>query len=304
MGISNVYIRAIRHVLGYIYDLNPCQIHPTDSPENLAYLTRTGRPPFAFELVLGAAHRLSIPLNDSDIDQITENIYNCPDVETLIVKLSRELEKRRGNNCQGAIDITHSLPEERMKVWKCVLWGCLLFGFLSLQIFLEEHDFTQASIVSRIFILTAIGGLLGWGYAALGNWQPKKNFTASERLLKQLISLSNNVVGKYLYFLLASISPGEIVTIKESESFPECKEGEFERVPLFSEICAFLKTAIEVEDRFYEQSIEGELVFCVKDRESQEEKFHITATICDGIEDAYVTFQRTDSDGKLGEGNC
>ena len=73
-GISKVYIRAMRHVLGHLYVLNPCLIYPADTPEKLQYLTRTGRPPFAFELILGVARRLSISLNDDDVDQITETV--------------------------------------------------------------------------------------------------------------------------------------------------------------------------------------------------------------------------------------
>ncbi|MHC4555110.1 MAG: hypothetical protein ACYSUS_07440 [Planctomycetota bacterium] len=304
-GISRVYVRSVRHVLGHLYSLNPCQIYPTDTSEKLVYLTRTGRPPYAFELILGVAHRLSISLNDNDVDQITENIYNCPDVETLIVKLSRELEKRRGNNCQGAIDITHSLPEEKMKIWKCVLWGCLLAGVCSVEIFFNEHDFSVVSIVLRIVFLIIIGGLLGWGYAALGNWKPKKTSREDENILNMLSALGKySEAGKYLYFFLSSLPVGESVTIRESEPLPEYEIEDLERMPLFSEICAYLKSAMDVEDRFYEQPIEGGFDFCVKDKESQEEKYHITAIICDGIEDAYVTFQRKDPDGKLGEGNC
>ena len=291
--ISRVNIRAIRHVLGHLYSLNPCQLYPADTPEKLAYLTRTGRPPFAFELILGVAHRLSIPLNDEDVDQITENICNCPDVETLTVKLSRELEKRRGQNCENAIDIKQPLPEERTKVWKCVLWGCLLSGFLSLRIILEERGFTPTSIVSIIFFITPIGGLLGWGYAALGNRKPKKTSKEDENLLDMIGALGKySEAGKYLYFFLFLLRIGDIVTIRESDPLPECETEELERMPLFSEICAYLKSAIDVEDRFYEQPIEGELVFGVRDDQPVEKQYSFSVTICDGIEDAYISFRR------------
>jgi hypothetical protein len=290
--ISKVYVRAIRHVLGYIYKLDPCQIHSADTPEKLAYIARASSPPFAFELILGTATRMSIPLNDEDVDQITENICNCPDVETLIIKISKELEKRRGRNCQNAIDLKQESPKDKKEALKYIFIGCVLGGLGSIEIFFNEHDFSAFSIIIRIICFITIGGLAGWGIVKLENWEPKKSCEESERLLKQLISLSNNVVGKYLYYLLVPMSVGEVITIKESEPLPECKEGEFERVPLFSEICVFLKSAIEVEDSFYERPIKGELVSRVKDEQPENRLYNHTVTICDGIEDAYVTFQR------------
>lgn len=300
---SKVYIRAIRYVLGHLYTMNPSQIYPDDTPEKLAYMARASSPPFAFELILGTATRLSMPLNNEDVDQIAENICDCPDVETLIIKFSKELDQRRGRNCQNAIDLKQEIPKDRKEALKYIFAGCILGGLGSIEIFFNEHDFSVLSIIIRIASLVTFGGLLGWGIVKLENREPRKSCKESEKLLKQLISLSNNVVGKYLYFLLASISAGEAVTIRESEPLPECKEGEFERIPLFSEICAFLKSAIEAEDRFYEQPIEGELIFRVKSKEPQKEKCHITATLCDGIEDAYVTFERNDTE-ESGISNC
>ena len=293
-SISRVYTRVIRFVLGHIYQIDPCQIYPGDTPEKLAYLARASSPPFAFELILGTATRMSIPLNDEDVDRITENICNCPDVETLTVKLSRELEQQRGRNCQNAIDIKSPLPEEKKKVWKCVLWGFLLSGLFSFWICLEERDFTSTSIISRILVVTTIGGLLGWGYASWVNREPKKKCSKEDEKLLNKLSVMGAYgdASKYLYFFLYSLFVGDIVTIRESELLPECDAEELERIPMFSEICAYLKSAIGAEDCFYEHPVEGELVFCVKDKEPQKEKYHIAVTICDGIEDAYITFQR------------
>ena len=291
-SISRVYARAIRFVLGHIYQINPCQVYPGDNPEKLAYIARASSPPFAFELILGTATRLSIPLNDEDVDQITENICDCHDVETLIKKLSRELDQRRGRNFQDAIDLKKEIPKERKEVFKYILIGCFLGGLGSIEVFFNKHNFSVISIIIRMACLITIGGLLGWGIVKLENWELRNSSKESERLLRQLVSLSNNVVGKYLYYLLAPMSAGEVITIKESGPLPECKEGELERIPLFSEICVFLKSAIEVEDSFYERPIEGELISRVKDGQPENKQYNHTVTICDGIEDAYIAFYR------------
>jgi hypothetical protein len=361
--ISNIYNRAIRHVLGYIYDLNPCQVYPINTPENLAYLTRASRSPFAFEIIVGVANQLSIPLSEQDIDQITDNICDCENVEELIIKLSRELENRRGHHCDNAIDFSQPPTEDdKDSLWPYLLGGFVLFGLIAIQtIFEEENDLkkiieseglffiffcgvigsllglgvglsknrrpkkrtnlsTRKCMIIGIFIVVAlvslsfvgeeglskaemvqrilwgiiIGGIGGWGWGALSNWEPKKKCSKEdEKLLDEILAMAKyGDASKYLSFLLTSISIGESLTIRESAPLPELKDGDFERTALFSEVCIWLKLAIDVEERFYEKPVEGNLTCFIKDKESKKKQYNHTVTICDGIEDAYIKFTR------------
>jgi len=120
-----------------------------------------------------------------------------------------------------------------------------------------------------------------------------------------LISLSkNNVANKYLYFLLTSLPIGGIVTIRESEPLSGCGAKDLERIPLFVEVCTHLKKLLDLEDYFYEQPVEDELIFCINKKQLWQEQYHITVTICDGIEDAYVSFRRYDPKEESETSNC
>ena len=371
--ISNINNRAIRQVLGSIYEIKPCQIHPTDTPENLAYLTRGSCSPLAFEIIVGVANQLSISLSEQNIDQITDNICDCANVEELIVKLSKELEQRRGRHCDNAIDFSQ-LPkdDDKENLWRYLIGGFVLFVLVGAQALLErardikeliepfgllcifvcgvigsllglgvgllknrrskkakklsirkcviigifivvslvlldfvgEEDLSKSEMTQRVLWSIIIGGIGGWVWGKLSNWKPKK-VSEDDRKLWDAISAIGmyGEASRYLSFLLNSMSIGESITIRESESLPEYEMEDLERLPCFSEICAYLKPTMEIEDRFYEQPIQGELISCVRDKQSKKKQYNHTVTICDGIEDAYITFQRNDKE-KLGTSNC
>ena len=151
--------------------------------------------------------------------------------------------------------------------------------------------------------MVILGGLAGWGMAKLENRQPGKN-PESERLFRQILLLGKqNVACQYLYFFLRSLPLGENYTIRESEGLPEIEESNLERLPVFSELCSYLKIMMDMEDRFYEQPVEVEHIFCMRKKQSQPEEYHITVTICDGIENAYIALRRYNSDNKAESNN-
>lgn len=184
---------------------------------------------------------------------------------------------------------------KKLSVRQCIIRGCILLGILALIGLVGQEAPSITDILLGFLFFLGLGGLLGWGYGALMNWEPKKGSKENEISLDSIRILAKHALAnKYIKFLLTSIPIGQDVKIHESEPLPEIKGTDLERMPFFSEICMCLKDILELDDRFYEQPVEVEYNFCIKNEQNQPEEHLFTITICDGIENAYIIFRRHD----------
>jgi outer membrane lipoprotein SlyB len=293
------YIRAVRHTLGALYNLNPDIIVPSDTRQSIEQIA--GAPPLGFEVVLGAAKRINLDLSEQDVDRIVERIYrNSFCVEDIANVLCEELTMKANiSNTQPTATCETSKKQVREHTFidvKIIVGFTLLGALAALQGEFEKNRFLSGSSLVIAIISGAIAGfiigVLICAIIKILNIKVKKwKSTEDEQklTLEELRELADATPAKkYINCWIKCLSGANSgkLTVTESSSLPVPPDYKPEELPSFTEVLIKLRSMLKMGTAFCCTPKTKVLKLTI---DGKEVDFGIE--ICDGAREAYITIQ-------------